>query len=337
MSNSGKTLAYHIAVGDFGVVLAKGDFSSTPARIDLIKMLNPAEGGLGDRVREFIGAPKGGYVKASCSFSPVSRFLRKAAIESPAKAKSPNFLADLMQVSCKINPEVNEVAALLPTGQHYNPDESVPKDLIFVGAATKDIVDFQSDLMSWGVYPVSIAISSLACVAAVVKVATAEGRKNPTLMLEIGEEQSFIYIINTGSVDFTRQVPFGFKHMLPQIKSELGLADEAVARKILWANTFDFTEMAPVLLRKLVKEIQASVGFYEVQTGYATGQIFLPDLPTRFGWINAHLSHVLSLDSMQIDFDSWPAKIDVALADAAADAGLDNLCWSLLAQVGSYE
>lgn len=125
--------------------------------------------------------------------------------------------------------------------------------------------------------------------------------------------------------------------MLPQIKSELGLADEAVARKILWANTFDFTEMAPVLLRKLVKEIQASVGFYEVQTGYATGQIFLPDLPTRFGWINAHLSHVLSLDSMQIDFDSWPAKIDVALADAAADAGLDNLCWSLLAQVGSYE
>ena len=337
MSNPGKSIAYHIASGDFGMAVLKGDFSSSPVRIDEVTVFSASEEGGGEKVRSLLGAQKGRYVKVSASFSPSSRFVRRAPVDSPAKAKAPNFLADLMQSACKINPEENEVAALLPNGAHYDADAAAPKDILFVGAATKDVSQYQDSLVSWGAYPVSLEISSLSNIASAVRISSAEGRKSPTLVLEFGEDQSFIYIVNAGVVDFSRQVPFGFKSMLPQIKSELGLADEAVAKKILWANTFDFTEMAPVLLRRLVKEIQASVGFYEVQTGFATGQIFMPDLPARFSWMVAHLSRTLSLDAMQPDFEQWADKVGITLAPAVADTSMENLCWSVFAQVGNYE
>lgn len=337
MSNPGKNITCHLALGDFGLVLAKGDFASSPAKIEHMQLLAPEEPGVESRVREFFGVAKGKYVRVAASFSPASRFLRKATVESAAKVKSPNFLSDLMQASCKINPDENEVAALLPGGGHFDAEAPAPKELLFVGALTRDVSQFQSTLIGWGLYPVSIELTTLSLLASTAAIASAEGRKSPTLILEIGEEVSHIYILNNGSVDFCRQVPFGFKSMLPQIKSELGLADEVVARKILSANTFDFTEMAPMLLRRLVKEIQASVGFYEVQTGYATGQIFLPGLPARFGWVLAHLARALSLDAMQIDLEHWAARIGVQLSPAVLETSVDAAYWPLISQAGSYE
>lgn len=337
MSNSGKTVAYRLAMGDFGLALAKGNFSTVPAKIEKIKVIEPDAPDVASQVREFVGADKGKHVKVAASFAPASRFLKKAPVESPSKAKSPTFLADLMQSACKINPDECEVAALLPNGDHYDSDAAAPKELVFVGAQTRDVAQFQQMLVDWGLYPVSIEISTLSLLAATAKIADSEGRKSPTLVLEIGEDASSIYILNNGNLDFSRQVPFGFKAMLPQIKSELGLADELVAKKILWANTFDFTEMAPILLRRLVKEIQASVGFYEVQTGYATGQILIPDLPARFNWITTHLARSLSLDSMQANLEHWSARIGVEIPATLAESHSDTACWPVIAQAGNYE
>ena len=71
--------------------------------------------------------------------------------------------------------------------------------------------------------------------------------------------------------------------MFPVIQAELGLKDEDSARKLFYSNTFDFTEMGPSLLRKLLKELQASTGFYEVQTGQTIGQLYLALLPNLVG------------------------------------------------------
>lgn len=337
MSNPGKHTAYHLSLGDFGLVMAKGDFSKSPVSIEKLKLLNPGDPDTEAQVREFMGAVKGKHVKISASFCPPSRFLRKAPVESPAKAKAANFLSDLMQASCKINPDENEVAALLPNGAVYDAEAPAPKEILFVGALTRDVAKFQETLVSWNLYPVSMEITTLTSLAATAKIAAAEGRKSPTLVLEIGEDISHIYILNGPNLDFSRQVPFGFKSMLPQIKTELGLADEVVARKILWANTFDFTEMAPMLLRRLVKEIQASVGFYEVQTGFATGQIFMPALPARFGWVVAHLARALSLDAMQVDFEHWSARLGVELPPELLESSIDGACWPIITYAGTYE
>ena len=111
------------------------------------------------------------------------------------------------------------------------PQNRAGKDILFVGARSEELSAFQTKILSWGVYPESLEIGTLPVLASVQRVAKAEGRKNPTLVLELGEFQSYIYIVGESEVDMTRNLSFGIGGLLPQIKSELGLADEATARE----------------------------------------------------------------------------------------------------------
>ncbi len=83
-----------------------------------------------------------------------------------------------------------------------------------------------------------------------------------------------MFIFGNEQVDICRPIPYGLNSMFPTVQSELGLKDEDSARKLFFSNTFDFTELGPSLLKKMLKELQASTGFYEVQTGQTIGQIF---------------------------------------------------------------
>jgi len=46
-------------------------------------------------------------------------------------------------------------------------------------------------------------------------------------------------------------------------------------------HVVDFTGMGPVLIKKLLKELQSSIGFYEVQTGQSIGQVMATGLSSK--------------------------------------------------------
>ncbi len=307
------------------------------ARIVDFKMFDQSEPSFEVDFSTYLGRKKGQYVRAYCSFLPSSRFIKRATLDSASKVKDSAALMEILSSVCKVNPQENETAVLLGSGAQFEPDRPAGKELMFVGAKTAEIEEMQDRLLSLGVYPLRLEIGTLSMLASIRMVARAEGRKSPTLVLEVGEIQSFIYIVSEAGVDMTRNISFGMASMLPHVKAELGLADEAVARKILQANTFDFTEMAPVLLRRLVKELQASVGFYEVQTGAAIGQVFIGNLSSRFQWMGAHLARSMGLDVMTVACDRWAPVVGVELPENVDFSGVEPVMWNLFAFAGKYE
>ena len=133
----------------------------------------------------------------------------------------------------------------------------------------------QEMIVDYGVYPERMELGTLSSLGGLINYANFKSITMPTLVLEITSSNSNIFIINNEKIDVTRPIPFGLNGMFPVIQKELDLKDEESAKKLFYSDTFDFTEMGPALLNKMLKELQSSTGFYEVQTGQTIGQIFL--------------------------------------------------------------
>lgn len=337
MIKSGKSFAFHLALTDHSVLVGKSmPGAQGPTLVDY-RVLSLHEPGHEQALQEFLGVKKGQYVQADCSVFPRSRFIRRLTLDSAAKAKDTAYLTELLNSTCKISSVENDFAIFHHNGAHLDTDKPSSKEIMFVGAARSELMTLQDRILAYGVFPKRLEIGTLPLLASVRKVAMAEMFKAPTLVLELGESQSHIYILSEGGVDMTRNISFGIESMLTQVKAELGLADEAVARKIVMANTFDFTEMAPALLRRLVKEIQASIGFYEVQTGFAIGQMFVANVSSRFEWITMHLARSIGLEVMNVSYDRWPAIVGIQVADTVRFGDADASLWNLLSITAKYE
>lgn len=137
-------------------------------------------------------------------------------------------------------------------------------------------------------------------------------------------------------LDVSRPISFGWDSMYLVIQQELGFKDEGSAKKIFYSNTFDFTQMEPKLLRKMLKELQASTGFYEVQTGQTIGQIFLSLLPKNLSWVGQILAKSLGADVIELDFPAWIKSQNIIFADEVDVASLDNRWMGLLSLMGNY-
>ncbi|OYV00414.1 MAG: hypothetical protein CFE26_24015, partial [Verrucomicrobiales bacterium VVV1] len=153
----------------------------------------------------------------------------------------------------------------------YELGKATHKDALFCGMPSDDIVSIQDAFIAGGVYTERVELGSVATLGAIADFLSGTKTKTPTLMLEIGLDSTQSFIITAEGVDASRPIPLGRDSMVPVEQKELGLKDEEAARKLFYSNTFDFTGMGPLLVKRLMKELQSSIGFYEVQTGQSVG------------------------------------------------------------------
>jgi len=73
--------------------------------------------------------------------------------------------------------------------------------------------------------------------------------------------------------------------------------------------------MGPTLIKKLMKELQSSIGFYEVQTGQSVGLLHTMLLPPKLAWLNTALANGLGIGSLEMDFASWLGSRNITLAE----------------------
>ncbi|WP_309385532.1 hypothetical protein [Cerasicoccus frondis] len=133
-----------------------------------------------------------------------------------------------------------------------------------------------------------------------------------------------------------RPVPYGLRSMYPIVQKELGLKDEESAQKLFGSSTFDFAEMGQVLLKKLMKELQASTGFYEVQTGQTIGNIFLGLAPDNLSWIGTTLSKSLGVHVLKPDYESWLEHQGIKVASGVDLGSLGPRWFGLFSLMGDY-
>ena len=322
---SSKTKGYFVEQSDHAMLLAR---TSAPVAPMVIEELRQCPVGDADAIAEAIQTiqPKpgpSGYLNACCGVYPAKRLVRRASLEVK-RTKEPAYFAELLTTQFRIDPDKYTVHVINAIdGTDYDLNRASQKEVLFCGLASDDIVAAQDRLLAAGVYPEQLELGSVATLGALVDYFVFTKSKTPTLVLEVGTDTTHSFIVSSGGVEASRPIPQGLDAMVPIVQKELGLKDEESAKKLFYSNTFDFTGMGPLLVKKLLKELQSSIGFYEVQTGQSVGQVICTMLPTKLAWLDDAIAAALGVASTKLDLVPWLESRRVTFAEGAAPGAAD--------------
>ncbi len=264
-----------------------------------------------------------GYLNACCGIYPASRFVRRASLELK-RVKEPGYLAEVLSQQFRIEAEKHTVHVLNATdGTDFDVNRAVQKETLFCGLPADDVTAIQDRLLENTIYPERLELGSVAMLGALSDYLKFTKSKSPTLVLEIGADVTHSFIVSSGGVEASRPIAHGLESMIPVVQKELGLKDEESAKKLFLSNTFDFTGMGPLLIKKLLKELQSSIGFYEVQTGMSVGQIVCTQLPAKLTWLENAIANALGISRLELALVPWLQSRQITVSDAVISSGFD--------------
>lgn len=272
----------------------------------LLEEIQPKRGGAGK------------YVSACCAVYPPTRLVRKATIE-PKRVNEPNYFNEVVSAQYRISPDEYTLAALSPaTGRDLHAVTANEKEAVFAGMLNSEVSTAQKRLLELGIFPEALELGTLSILGALVNYRAAVKSTVPTLVLEVGDASTNSFVLGDDGLATSRQIAQGIDAMVPIVQKELGLKDEESARRLFYSNTFDFTGMAASFTKKLIKELQSSIGFYEVQTGQSIGQVICTLLPSKLEWMQTAISTQLGVEALKIAYDQWLPAAGVTLPKAGS-------------------
>lgn len=337
-----KTKGLFVDVSEYSILVARTSGYKLPMVVEEIQEM-PLSGGEGpDVVRDFLEEVvdfKGAaYHVSRCGVYPEGRFARFYEAESASKAKDMGHLVEVLNDEFNIDPDENNVSILNASdGSDYDPSVSVSKRLVFCGAPNDALHDSQAALLEMGLYPDRMELGTVSTLGGVCDYARFSRMKTPVLCLELTSKSANIFIQRDGHVEVARPIPYGLDSIYPLLQRELGLKDEESARKLFYSNTFDFAEMGPKLLRRVTKELQATAGFYEVQTGQTIEHVLLSVLPKNLSWITKTVSDALGLEVLRPDIEGWMKSLNVTMAESVEVANLGSRWLGVFSLMGEFQ
>jgi len=304
---SQKTKGFFVELNDHAVLLARTSAPAAPFTIEEMAECPPGDHAALEAAINQIQPKKNpsGYLQATVGVYPAKRLVRRHTLELK-RVKEPGYFAEVCTQQFRIEQDKFTIAILNSNdGSDFDVAKGVQKDVVFCGMPSDDVVALQTSLLEAGIYPERLELGSLATLGAMVDYLAFIKSKTPTLVLEIGADSTHSFIVGAGGVEASRPIPQGLDAMVPIVQKELGLKDEESARKLFYSNTFDFTGMGPLLIKKLLKELQSSIGFYEVQTGSSVGQLVSTQLSPKLAWLDAAIAGALGVSSLKIEPAPW--------------------------------
>lgn len=249
----------------------------------------------------------GRRVHARVAIRPEGQLVRVLTAE-PKRLLEPEYFAALCSGQLQIDPEHYLLSVLeAETGQSFNPARTGERELFFCGLPLAERGAAQGALLDQDIYPESLELSTVATLGAVADHVRHGGLTAPVLVLEVGGACSHAYVVSRGGVTHVRPLSSGLDAMVPLVQRNLGLKDFAAAKKLLYANAFDFSAMGPELTLALAREVHALVSHLEVRTGRSVRQVLNLRLPPKLGWLGLALARGLGLEPLAPAIDNWLA------------------------------
>lgn len=312
-----KTKGYFVEQNEYSMLLARTSAGSAPLVIEELTECAVGDPSATADAFKKIHPKKSpsGYLNAVCGVYPTRRLVRRATLEVK-RLKEPGYFAEVLLGQFRVELDKYAVHILnSPDGTDFDSAKMTQKEALFCGMPLQDADAIQDGLLAAGVFPESIELSSVATLGSVVDYLRFKKTSVPTLVLEIGPELTHSFIVSTGGVEASRPIPQGFESMVPVVQAELGLKDAESARKLFLSNAFDFTGMGRSLVKKLLKELQSSIGFYEVQTGQSVGQVICTSLPPKLSWLGGAVASALGVSTLTLDVVPWLRSRDITIAE----------------------
>lgn len=327
MLASKKTKGFFAEVSRHSNLLARTSTRSAPLVVEELKFCSTDKvNAVGDALAEMQPKRSGGqnFVRATCGVYSANRLVRHLALE-PRRYKDPAYINEVITTQLRIEPEKYTLAVVNANdGTDFDFGTSNKKEAVFAGLLSDEIVELQNKLLEQGLYPERLELGTLATLGGLVDYHVFKDIKTPTLVLEIDTDGTQSHILSSSGVEASRPITQGLEAMIPVVQKEIGLKDEDAARRLFYSNAFDFTGMGPSLIKKLIKELQSSIGFYEVQTGQSIGQVVCTLLPPKLGWLEGVIAQQLGVTPLGVEYKPWLESRGITFAEGVATDGLDT-------------
>lgn len=338
---SSKQKGLFVDFSEFSVLAARTSGYRLPMVLEEIAELPRKDDQAPKEIRSFIenlinfkGAD---YVIARCGAYPRNRFIRNYEAETLNKARDPKFLGEVLRSEFGLDSEANIISILdARDGSDFDMEKGLGKKLVFCGAPKKEWQEKQDELLESGVYPDRLELSTLTTLGGVCDYARFNKIEAPILCFELTPTNANVFVQKRGQLEVARPIPFGFNDIYPLLQRELGLKDEASARKLFFSNTFDFAEIGPKLLRRMTKELQATTGFYEVQTGQTIDQLYISVLPSNLAWVSRTISESLGLELILPKYEPWLESLNIKIGDSVDLTNLGSRWLGLFSLMGEF-
>lgn len=335
---SKKSKGFCVEIGEHVTMVARLSQSQMPIVIEELKEFSSSE------PENVIAWTKGsdgkgatGYAHATCGIYPLKRLVRRQTLDTK-RLKDPAYLGEVYSQQFRIDPEKYTIKVLNPSdGSELDLAKGAQKEALFCGLPSEDVIAVQDKLLEDGIYPEKLELGTMATLGGIVSYLKFKEVKAPVLLLEIGQDSTQSFILSAGGVDISRPIPSGIAAMIPVVQKELGLKDEESAKKLFYSNTFDFTSMGSALVKRLLKELQSSIGFYEVQTGQSIANVFCTQLPPSLNWLGATMAGALGVAPLKLDVGPWLESMNINLADGITLDQPEERWFGLLSLLASQQ
>lgn len=332
-----KSKGFCVEIGEHSTLMARLSQAEAPFLVEELKELPSGDPtAITEWVKGSEGKGSTGYAHATCGIYPSKRIVRRHTLDLK-KIKEPAYFNEVYTQQFRIEADKYTVRALNPDdGGDFDMVKANQKEVLFAGLPSEDIIVAQDRLLDLGIYPERLELGTVATLGGLANYLKFKQTKAPLLLLEIGEELTQSFILSAEGVDISRPIPSGVAAMIPVVQKELGLKDEESAKKLFYSNTFDFTSMGGSLVKKLLKELQSSIGFYEVQTGQSIGNVICTQLPVSLGWLGSTMAGALGVAPLKMDMTPWLESMNIKLADGVSPNPPDERWAGLFALIASY-
>ena len=297
---------------------------------EVIELTNVSEGSVAERIREFASVKANGYLSGACAVYPRERMIRKVNVDTP-KGKESEFLLDFIKSESKRS--ADEMMAFCldnATGSELEVQSINKRSVLVCGAPRQDFVDLQDDLLSKGIYPSRLELGSVSMIGLFKDVVVWSDGNHPMLLLEIEDEFTNAVIIGGQGVEMARRIEVGLSDVAEALKEEMMLKDLEAATKLLSSSDFDLGSIAPKIFRKLLRELQSSIGFYEVQTGQSVSRVYCSGHGEKMVWFQKSLSELLNLEHFKFDVSKWLGSKGIGFANETIGKQIDASWLGLL-------
>ncbi len=335
---SSKTKGYCIEFGEQSILLARVSRSESPLVIEEVKEFPVSDiTALKEYLKSAPGKGPTKLIHAKCGIFPAKRVVRRHTLDLK-RIKEPAYFNEIYTQQFRVDPEKYTITVLNSAdGSEFDDSKTNQKEVVFCGFPSEEIDSMQDSLLAMGIYPERLELSSVSTLGALISYLKFKQSKTPLLLLEFGADTTQSYILSADGVEISRPIQSGISAMIPVVQKELGLKDEESAKKLFFSNTFDFTSMGLSLTKKLLKELQSSIGFYEVQTGQSIGGVLCTQLPQPLAWLSTTMTGALGVSSFNVEMTPWLESTGIRFADGACPTPLNERWLGLTALIASYD
>lgn len=266
-------------------------------------------------VRKFCGAKANGYLNGTCVVYPERRVVRQVAIDSP-KGKETEFVFNFLHNEIENAPPELAAHCLSPeSGKEIDPKEFNRKEVLICGVPHPDIKELQESMLQHAIYPKRMELGSVGMIGALQDALIWKGSKVPALLLELDERSANAVIIGAKGIEMSRRIDTGSKDIAEALKLELSLKDEDAAIRLLSSKDFDFSSISRKIIRKLLRELQSSIGYYEVQTGQSVNWIHSASRSIQMDWLEGSIGGFLNLEPFELEIGEWLKSGGISFAN----------------------